>query len=66
MNVVKLNTNYTESSENEMQSFREPWGTQKRQRKDEVENETAARVKRRRSGSDTEVCLREKNDLMQK
>ena len=41
-------------------------GTQKRQRKDEVENETAARVKRRRSGSDMEVCLREKNDLMQK
>ena len=41
-------------------------GTQKRQRKDEVENETAARVKRRRSGSDTEACLREKNDLMQK
>ena len=40
--------------------------SQKRQRKDEVENETAARVKRRRSGSDTEVCLREKNDLMQK
>ena len=63
---MKLNTNYTESSENEMQSLREPWGTQKRQRKDEVENETAARVKRRRSGSDTEVCLREKNDLMQK
>ena len=63
---MKLNTNYTESSENEMQNLREPWGTQKRQRKDEVENETAARVKRRRSGSDTEVCLREKNDLMQK
>ena len=41
-------------------------GTQKRQRKDEVENETAARAKRRRSGSDTEACLREKNDLMQK
>ena len=28
-------------------------GSQKRQRKDEVENETAARPKRRRSGSDT-------------
>ena len=41
-------------------------GTKKRQRKDEVENETAARAKRRRSGSDTEACLREKNDLMQK
>ena len=41
-------------------------GTQKRQRKDEVENETAARAKRRRSGSDTEACLREKKDLMQK
>ena len=54
---MKLNTNYTESSENEMQSFREPWGTQKRQRKDEVENETAARVKRRRSGSDMVAYL---------
>ena len=41
-------------------------GTQKRQRKDEVENETAARAKRRRSGSDTMAYLREKNDLMQK
>ena len=41
-------------------------GTQKRQRKDEVENETAARAKRRRSGSDTVAYLREKNDLMQK
>ena len=47
-----------------MQSFREPWGTQKRQRKDEVENETAARVKRRRSGSDMVAYLREKNNLM--
>ena len=41
-------------------------GTQKRQRKDEVENETAARAKLRRSGSDTVAYLREKNDLMQK
>ena len=41
-------------------------GTQKRQRKDEVENETAARVKRRRSDSDTVAYLREKNDLVQK
>ena len=41
-------------------------GTQKRQRKDEVENETAARAKRRRSGSETMAYLREKNDLMQK
>ena len=41
-------------------------GTQKRQRKDEVENETAARAKRRRSGSDTVAYLREKSDLMQK
>ena len=41
-------------------------GTQKRQRKDEVENETAARVKRRRSGSDTVAYLREKKDLVQK
>ena len=43
-------------------------GTQKRQRKDEVENETAARAKRRRSGDDTVMThdLREKNDLMQK
>ena len=40
--------------------------SQKRQRKDEVENETAARVKRRRSGSDTVAYLREKNDLVQK
>ena len=60
---MKLNTNYTESSENEMQSFREPWGTQKRQRKDEVENETAARVKRRRSGSDMVAYLREETNL---
>ena len=42
-------------------------GTQKRQRKGEVENETAAaRTKRRRSVSDTVAYLREKNDLMQK
>ena len=41
-------------------------GTQKRQRKDEVEKETAPRAKRRRSGSDTVAYLREKNDLMQK
>ena len=41
-------------------------GTQKRQRKDELENETAARAKRRRSGSDMVAYLREKNDLMQK
>ena len=41
-------------------------GTQKRPRKDEVENEIAARAKLRRSGSDTEACLREKNDLKQK
>ena len=39
-------------------------GTQKRQRKDEVENETAARVKRQRSGSDMVAYLREKNNLM--
>ena len=64
MNVVKLNMNYTESSENEMQSFREPWGTQNTQKKDEVENETAAKVKRRRSGSDMVAYLREKNNLM--
>ena len=41
-------------------------GTQKRQRKGEVENETAARTKRRRSVNDTVAYLREKNDLMQK
>ena len=41
-------------------------GSQKRQRKDEVENETAARPKRRRSGSDTVAYFRENNDLMQK
>ena len=41
-------------------------GTQKRQRKDEVESETAARVKRRKSGGDTVAYLREKNVLMQK
>ena len=41
-------------------------GTQKRQRKDEVENETAARAKLRRNGSDTVAYLREKNNLMQK
>ena len=40
--------------------------SQKRQRKDEVENETAARVKLRRSGSDTVAYLREKKDLVQK
>ena len=40
--------------------------SQKRQRKDEVENETAARVKRRRSDSDTVAYLREKKDLVQK
>ena len=41
-------------------------GTQKRQRKGEVENETVARTKRRRSVNDTVAYLREKNDLMQK
>ena len=41
-------------------------GTQKRQRKDEVENETAARAKLRGNGSDTVAYLREKNNLMQK
>ena len=40
--------------------------SQKRHRKDEVENETAAIVKRRRSGSDTVAYLREKKDLVQK
>ena len=40
--------------------------TKKRQRKDEVENETAAKAKRRSSVSDTVAYLREKNDLMQK
>ena len=40
--------------------------TQKRQKKDEVENETGVSAKRRRSGSDTVAYLREKNDLMQK
>ena len=39
-------------------------GTKKRQRKDEVENETAAKAKRRSSVSDTVAYLREKNDLM--
>ena len=41
-------------------------GTKKTQRKDEVENETAAKAKRRSSVSDTVAYLREKNDLMQK
>ena len=41
-------------------------GTQKGQRKDEVENETEGRTKRRRRGGDTVAYLREKNDLMQK
>ena len=41
-------------------------GSQKRQRKDEVENETAPRPKRRRSGSDMVAYFQEKNDLMQK
>ena len=35
-------------------------GTQKRQRKDEVESETEERAKRRRSGGDTVAYLREK------
>ena len=33
-------------------------GTQKRQRKDEVENETEGRTKRRRSGGDTGIFAR--------
>ena len=41
-------------------------GTKKTQKKDEVENETAAKAKRRSSVSDTVAYLREKNDLMQK
>ena len=41
-------------------------GIQKRQRKDEVENETEGTAKRWRSGGDTVAYLREKNDLMQK
>ena len=40
--------------------------SQKRQRKDEVENETAARGKRRRSGSDMVAYLQGKKDLVQK
>ena len=40
--------------------------TQKRQRKDGVESETAARAKCWRSGSDTMAYLREKNNLVQK
>ena len=39
-------------------------GKHKRQRKDEVENETAASSKHRRIGSDTVAYLSEKNDLM--
>ena len=41
-------------------------GIQKRQRKDEVENETEGTAKGCRSGGDTVAYLREKNDLMQK
>ena len=41
-------------------------GTQKRQRKDEVENETGPKAESRRSGGYTAAYLREKNDLMQK
>ena len=41
-------------------------GTRKRQRKDEVQNETAPRAESRRSGGYTVAYLREKNDLMQK
>ena len=41
-------------------------GTQKRQRKGEVENETAARTKSRISVNDTVEYLRDKNDLIQK
>ena len=41
-------------------------GTQKRQRKGEVENETAARTKSRISVNDTVAYLRDKNDLIQK
>ena len=40
-------------------------GTQKRQRKDEVENETVEKNKCR-SGGDTVAYLRDKNDFMQK
>ena len=40
--------------------------TQKRQRKDEVENETAGGAKRRGGARDTVAYLREKNDLMQR
>ncbi|CAH3122942.1 unnamed protein product [Pocillopora meandrina] len=48
------------------QALENQGGTQKRQRKDEVENETAAKAKRRRSGSDTVARLPEENDFAQK
>ncbi|RMX59156.1 hypothetical protein pdam_00024413, partial [Pocillopora damicornis] len=60
--VVEETAQNSKRKGNEIQNI---GGTQKRQRKDEVENKTAARAKRRISG-DTVAYLREKNELMQK
>ena len=57
----KKKVNSAKAAEMRYRALKNLGGTQKRQRKDEVENETAARAKRRRSGSDTVAYLREKN-----
>ena len=63
----KKKVNSAKAAEMRYRALENLGGTQKRQRKGEVENETAAaRTKRRRSVSDTVAYLREKNDLMQK
>ena len=62
----KKKVNCAKSAEMRYRTLENLGRSQKRQRKDEVENETAAIVKRRRSDSDTVAYLREKKDLVRK
>ena len=62
----KKKVDSTKAAEMRYRALENLGGTQKRQRKGEVENERAARTKRRRSVNDTAAYLREKNNLVQK
>ena len=64
--MTKRKVDSAKAAEMRYRALQNLGGSQKRQRKDEVENETAPRPKRRRSGSDTVAYFQEKNDLMQK
>ena len=62
----KKKVNDAKAAEMRYRALESLGGTQKRQRKGEVENVTAARTKRRISVNDTVAYLRDKNDLIQK